>query len=67
MLSTKNRINWNDGLWWEVPSQYCQYYYLKDIAKPIVESDRKLKETCFLTDLLSSSIASLYKTHDTAS
>ncbi|QJD81964.1 transposase [Cohnella herbarum] len=27
----------------EVPYQYCQYHYLKDIAKPIVELDRKLK------------------------
>jgi hypothetical protein len=27
----------------DVPYQYCQYHYLKDIAKPIVEKDRKLK------------------------
>lgn len=27
----------------EVPYQYCQYHYLKDIAKPVVEQDRKLK------------------------
>ncbi|XEC94929.1 transposase [Paenibacillus tarimensis] len=27
----------------EVPYQYCQYHYLKDIAKPIVDLDRKLK------------------------
>jgi hypothetical protein len=26
-----------------VPYQYCQYHYLKDIAKPIVDLDRKLK------------------------
>jgi len=26
-----------------VPYQYCQYHYLKDIAKPIVDADRKLK------------------------
>lgn len=26
-----------------VPYQYSQYYYLKDIAKPIVKKDRKLK------------------------
>lgn len=26
-----------------VPYQYCQYHYLKDIAKPIVDVDRKLK------------------------
>jgi len=25
------------------PYQYCQFHYLKDIAKPAVESDRKLK------------------------
>ncbi|AIQ61761.1 transposase [Paenibacillus stellifer] len=31
------------GLWPEVPYQYCQYHYLKDIAKPVVELDRKLK------------------------
>jgi len=27
----------------DVPYQYCQYHYLKDIAKPIVDVDRKLK------------------------
>ncbi len=27
----------------DVPYQYCQYHYLKDIAKPIVDADRKLK------------------------
>ncbi|MCI3919087.1 transposase [Paenibacillus sp. TRM 82003] len=27
----------------DVPYQYCQYHYLKDIAKPIVDLDRKLK------------------------
>ena len=27
----------------EVPDQYCQYHYLKDVAKPIVDLDRKLK------------------------
>jgi len=27
----------------DVPYQYCQYHYLKDIAKPVVELDRKLK------------------------
>ncbi|NOU63785.1 transposase, partial [Paenibacillus sp. LMG 31461] len=27
----------------EVPYQYCQYHYLKDVAKPIVDLDRKLK------------------------
>jgi hypothetical protein len=26
-----------------IPYQYCQYHYLKDIAKPIVDLDRKLK------------------------
>jgi hypothetical protein len=26
-----------------VPYQYCQYHYLKDISKPIVDLDRKLK------------------------
>jgi len=26
-----------------VPYQYCQYHYLKDIAKPVVDLDRKLK------------------------
>lgn len=31
------------GMWPEVPYQYCQYHYLKDIAKPVVEVDRKLK------------------------
>jgi hypothetical protein len=27
----------------DVPYQYCQYHYLKDIAKPVVDIDRKLK------------------------
>ncbi|WP_135557785.1 transposase [Paenibacillus cymbidii] len=27
----------------DVPYQYCQFYYLKDIAKPVVDADRKLK------------------------
>lgn len=27
----------------DVPYQYCQYHYLKDIAKPVVDLDRKLK------------------------
>jgi len=27
----------------DVPYQYCQYHYLKDIAKPAVDADRKLK------------------------
>jgi hypothetical protein len=27
----------------KVPYQYCQYHYLKDIAKPVVDLDRKLK------------------------
>lgn len=27
----------------EVPYQYCQYHYLKDITKPIVDQNRKLK------------------------
>ncbi|MBG9795599.1 hypothetical protein ABD76_25320 [Paenibacillus dendritiformis] len=27
----------------DVPYQYCQYHDLKDIAKPIVDADRKLK------------------------
>ncbi|WP_244163229.1 transposase [Paenibacillus pectinilyticus] len=27
----------------EVPYQYCQYHYLKDVSKPIVDLDRKLK------------------------
>lgn len=27
----------------DVPYQYCQYHYLKDIAKPVVDADRKLK------------------------
>ncbi|XEC94812.1 hypothetical protein AB6A23_26600 [Paenibacillus tarimensis] len=27
----------------DVPYQYCQYHYLKDIAKPLVDADRKLK------------------------
>jgi hypothetical protein len=26
-----------------VPYQYCQFHYFKDIAKPLVEKDRKLK------------------------
>ncbi|MEW9673698.1 hypothetical protein [Ammoniphilus sp. 3BR4] len=26
-----------------LPYQYCQYHYLKDIAKPVVDKDRKLK------------------------
>jgi len=30
-------------LWPEVPYQYCQYHYLKDIAKPVMDLDRKLK------------------------
>lgn len=32
-----------EGLLPDVPYQYCQYHYLKDIAKPIVDADRKLK------------------------
>jgi hypothetical protein len=32
-----------EGLLPEVPYQYCQYHYLKDIAKPVVDADRKLK------------------------
>ncbi|AKG37515.1 transposase [Paenibacillus durus] len=31
------------GLWPDIPYQYCQYHYLKDIAKPVMELDRKLK------------------------
>ncbi|WP_027416910.1 transposase [Aneurinibacillus terranovensis] len=27
----------------DTPYQYCQFHYLKDIAKPAVDSDRKLK------------------------
>jgi hypothetical protein len=27
----------------DVPYQYCQYHYLKDVAKPLVDADRKLK------------------------
>jgi len=27
----------------DIPYQYCQYHYLKDIAKPVVDRDRKLK------------------------
>lgn len=27
----------------DVPYQYCQYHYLKDISKPVVDADRKLK------------------------
>jgi hypothetical protein len=27
----------------DVPYQYCQFHYLKDIAKPVVDLDRKLK------------------------
>ncbi|MNI53066.1 hypothetical protein D3C73_1078810 [compost metagenome] len=30
-------------LWPDVPYQYCQYHYLKDIAKPAMDLDRKLK------------------------
>ncbi|MGV3139239.1 hypothetical protein ACEF06_22735, partial [Brevibacillus agri] len=26
----------------DVPYQYCQYHYLKDIAKPVMDLDRKL-------------------------
>ncbi|WP_086074447.1 transposase [Paenibacillus camerounensis] len=29
--------------WPDTPYQYCQYHYLKDIAKPVVDLDRKLK------------------------
>jgi hypothetical protein len=28
----------------DVPYQYCQYHYLKDIAKPVVDADRRLKK-----------------------
>ncbi|MCE3199497.1 hypothetical protein [Paenibacillus sonchi] len=31
------------SLWPKVPYQYCQYHYLKDIAKPVMDLDRKLK------------------------
>lgn len=31
------------SLWPEAPYQYCQSHYLKDIAKPIMDLDRKLK------------------------
>ncbi|MCM2531945.1 transposase [Neobacillus pocheonensis] len=27
----------------ETPYQYCQFHYLKDISKPVVDKDRKLK------------------------
>ncbi|CAI9386359.1 TPA: transposase [Acinetobacter baumannii] len=27
----------------DIPYQYCQFHYFKDIAKPLVEKDRKLK------------------------
>ncbi|MFD2327994.1 transposase [Cohnella sp. GCM10020058] len=30
-------------LWPDVPYQLCQYHFLKDIAKPVVDRDRKLK------------------------
>jgi len=30
-------------MWPNAPYQYCQYHYLKDIAKPVVDADRKLK------------------------
>jgi len=36
------RVAMNDLLP-DVPYQYCQYHYLKDIAKPVVDLDRKLK------------------------
>ncbi|TBL67336.1 transposase [Paenibacillus thalictri] len=32
-----------EAMWPEAPYQYCQYHYLKDIAKPVVDIDRKLK------------------------
>jgi len=32
-----------EGLLPDVPYQFCQYHYLKDIAKPVVDADRKLK------------------------
>lgn len=32
-----------EEIWPETPYQYCQYHYLKDIAKPVVDLDRKLK------------------------
>jgi hypothetical protein len=28
----------------EPPHQYCQFHYLKDIAKPLVDKERKLKK-----------------------
>lgn len=31
------------SLWPEAPYQYCQSHYLKDIAKPVMDLDRKLK------------------------
>ncbi|MFD2327997.1 transposase [Cohnella sp. GCM10020058] len=30
-------------LWPDAPYQLCQYHFLKDIAKPVVDRDRKLK------------------------
>lgn len=32
-----------EGLAPDAPYQYCQYHYLKYIAKPAVDKDRKLK------------------------
>lgn len=32
-----------EAMWPNAPYQYCQYHYLKDIAKPVVDVDRKLK------------------------
>lgn len=32
-----------ETMWPNSPYQYCQYHYLKDIAKPVVDIDRKLK------------------------
>lgn len=32
-----------EAMWPHAPYQYCQYHYLKDIAKPVVDIDRKLK------------------------
>jgi hypothetical protein len=32
-----------EATWPDAPYQYCQYHYLKDIAKPVVDIDRKLK------------------------
>ena len=29
----------------DVPYQFCQFHYLKDISKPMIASDRKLKTT----------------------